>query len=93
MSRETLQEEMEQVVAYLGQLKELWEQQIAGPLPEALKASAAPADDDFIVQVEQMRQAQKSYFKTKNTKVLQRSKMLEEQVDKLIGEYKNPKLL
>lgn len=47
---------------------------------------------EFVEKVGHTRQAQKSYFKTKNTKVLQRSKMLEEQVDKLIDEYQSPTL-
>ena len=129
MNRETLQNEMEQVVAYLGQLKELWEQEIGIPLPpsvgEASDRLSIRTDDklldalhvtqangfpieakevariletlrahvDFMDTVAQMRTSQKSYFKSKNQKVLVRSKMLEEQVDQVINDYKNPKLL
>ena len=36
---------------------------------------------EFFDHVSQMRQAQKEYFKTRNTSILQQSKSLERQVD------------
>lgn len=43
---------------------------------------------EFFTLVSQMRQAQKEYFKTRNTGVLQQSKALERQVDAEIDRVK-----
>lgn len=42
----------------------------------------------IIDTVERMREAQRSYFATRNMKALTRAKLLEGAVDKMIAEYK-----
>ena len=148
MNSETLQNEMEQVVAYLGQLKDLWDQEIGIPLPSHIRfenpnggmrpvglseevvnqvswqqteklldalhlteKNAYPIEAkyvgpildtvrkqaEFMDKVERMRQAQRSYFSNRRgsqqAKLLERSKMLEGEVDQVINDYRNPKLL
>lgn len=45
--------------------------------------------EELIKLVEEMRNAQKEYFRTRNYGVLIRSKQLESQVDKKLQELKN----
>jgi len=42
------------------------------------------SDDAFVSKVREMRAAQKEYFKTRSYDVLNRSKSLEKEVDKII---------
>lgn len=44
---------------------------------------------EFIKLVEEMRRAQKSYFRTRRIEVLQLSKDLEGKVDRQIAEFKD----
>ena len=46
----------------------------------------------FFNAVEAMREAQKSYFKTRNSDDLKRSKELERKVDEMIAYVRRPKL-
>lgn len=45
--------------------------------------------NNFISIVENMRNAQKEYFRTRNKEVMKQSMMLEKTVDKMIEEHKN----
>lgn len=47
---------------------------------------------EFFNAVESMREAQKSYFKTRNSDDLKRSKELERKVDDMIAYIRGPKL-
>lgn len=50
------------------------------------------ASVEFFNAVEAMREAQKSYFKTRNSDDLKRSKELERKVDNMIAYIRKPKL-
>ena len=45
--------------------------------------------NNFISTVENMRNAQKEYFRTRNKEVMKHSIILEKTVDKMIEEHKN----
>lgn len=45
--------------------------------------------NNFISAVENMRNAQKEYFRTRNKEVMKHSIILEKTVDKMIAEHKN----
>lgn len=47
---------------------------------------------EFLNVVDKMREAQKSYFKTRNSDDLKRSKELERKVDDMIAYVRRPKL-
>lgn len=47
----------------------------------------------IIDTVERMREAQRSYFATRNMKALTRAKLLEGAVDKMIEDYKSEQLV
>lgn len=49
--------------------------------------------DELIEKVAEMRSAQQSYFRTRNKKVLERSKMLEQEVDELLNRFQAPRML
>lgn len=49
--------------------------------------------DELIKKVAEMRSAQQSYFRTRNQKVLERSKMLEQEVDELLNRFQAPRML
>ena len=44
----------------------------------------------FVAKVSEMRNAQKSYFRTRSPEFLNRSKSLEREVDKCIAEFYDP---
>ena len=44
----------------------------------------------FVAQVSEMRNAQKSYFRTRSSEFLKRSKLLEHEVDRCIENFYNP---
>jgi hypothetical protein len=46
--------------------------------------------EQFVLLVEEMRQAQVDYFRTRDKDVLVKSKSLEKKVDKAITEMKSP---
>lgn len=46
--------------------------------------------DEIVKLAKEMRDAQKSYFKTRSSGDLDKSKRLERQLDKAIDEYINP---
>ena len=48
--------------------------------------------NEFIEAVQTMRQLQKDYFATRDTLVLQRARMAEGRVDKMLDEMLNPGL-
>lgn len=50
------------------------------------------ASVEFFNAVEEMREAQKCYFKTRNSDDLKRSKELERKVDNMIAYIRKPKL-
>ena len=45
--------------------------------------------NNFISTIENMRNAQKEYFRTRNKEVMKHSIILEKTVDKMIEEHKN----
>ena len=47
-------------------------------------------EKEFIEAVQTMRQLQKDYFATRDTLVLQRARMAEGRVDKMLDEMLNP---
>ncbi len=46
--------------------------------------------EQFVAKVSEMRNAQKSYFRTRSAEFLNRSKSLEREVDKCIAEFYDP---
>lgn len=46
--------------------------------------------EQFVAKVSEMRNAQKSYFRTRSQEFLNRSKSLEREIDKAIADFYSP---
>ena len=46
--------------------------------------------EQFVAKVSEMRNAQKSYFRTRSAEFLNRSKSLEREVDKAVADFYDP---
>lgn len=46
--------------------------------------------EQFVAKVSEMRNAQKSYFRTRSAEFLNRSKSLEREIDKAIADFYDP---